>query len=1686
MKHNKKYLILILTIIFIILTLVGCSNDKNSSDDFYQVSGNLETQNGVPISDANILGTYVDGTQFSYNDIDKNGNFGLRVKKGKAKLNFKSKKYSFTPDSIKVDKNIKGKKIIGYYDFSTNIAAEFNRAQNEITEIINKKYDPAAPQKSLNTIKNRVKNEVSNITSVITTPKSITVKYKNGGRQTWMTNYPDFEKPANYTLTNSRSQVKDRSLNSSVTPKGNKILFVLGQESSKTDTVVNKLQDQLNSMGYSVEQLSSAKTNVDLFRSLDEYGMVYLQTLNGSFYDDGENKKNFILTGEDFNSWENHYQLFMSGKVNVVALPEDKQANSFSYYWAVTDDFFRGDTFQSNKDTVIFSTGGGLTDGPGEYFIENGAAAFIGWTDNYSNWSANNQNIAPWSIYELIKGMNNQVSLERSYNDLAAQLKKNLNTSLDYIKADDQEIITISTDIDNHPPEMTNIEDKLVDEGNTLSFQINGSDQDGDRLTYSAAGDFNSDTQTFNTDTRSFSWTPTYNDAGEYELTFTVSDGKTAVSETVKITVKDKYKLGSEKWSFNSEYGLFNSPALGDDDTICFFAKNRLYSLNHDGTVKWYKRLGKSNNNNTQASPTVAEDDTIYYGKDKLYALNSAGIIKWTFTPDSTRETPFISRPALSENGDIYIADYYENKLYAISKNGDKKWELNFANHILSEPVVGNDETIYIADTAGNLYAFIPDGTFNKDQRMRWKFETRDEITASPAIANDGTIYIGSTDGSLYALNPDGNKKWEKSFISAIESSPAIGKDGTIYIGANDGRVYALNPDGTIKWKYKTDEKIGFSSPAISQNGTVYIASFDNKLYALNPDGSKKWSFKTKGSIYTSPVLSKDGVVYISSSDSRLYAVHGEHNGLAKTAWPMYGHDPENTGRSRDIDPTNYPPFLDGIPGAEQINNNQYKLTMTENELLQFKLTAGDPDGDELDYQVSGDFEKMKNYSENDDAKVFDADTKIMDWNPSYNAASASPYKLDFKVSDGQAEDKINLTIVIEDVNQPPKFVNLEDQTITEDSTLAFTVDYIDNNNDQVDVTIANKWKDNFDPETNEFSWTTDYDDAGNYDITFTAEDEHGMEARKTITVTVKNNDRPPIIDVSFKTNYSVAEKEELSFTVPGSDPDSKDEVEYSASGLPEGANINKFTGEFTWTPTYEQSRTYTIQITVKSNELSTEEKVEITVNNVNRTPQLEFITDKEITEDEQLHFKITASDDDPGDTITYSASGLPGDATFDEDSGDFAWTPGTEVVSKEEGEKTFTVTFIASDGKNEDKQDVKITVNNKDHPPTLKLLDGANDNNPLDGEYPPVNEEGQTIIINLEADDPDNDPITLGISNKPTGASFNPDTKQFSWRPGYEDAGEYTITFSTTANNKTVEKDITIRVNNTNRAPEFGEITDKTINEGDKLHFSIPVTDPDGDTLTVTAEYELSDYIITSDREFSWVADYNTAGNYTITFIADDGGNEIVTKTVNVTIKDIDRKPEIGISGDTTTIEGSELSFTVNADDPDGDSVNLEVIYPTKVPSGANFDTDTGLFVWTPDFTDAGTYDATFKAEAKGLVKTKQVVITVQNNNRNPEIHVKQNSTELTESDSTITVTEGDKVELDISATDPDSDDNLTIKADSDNYLTQYFNEDTGEFIWQTEAGDANVNAYNITFTAEDDKGSSDNITISIEVNEP
>ncbi len=90
---------------------------------------------------------------------------------------------------------------------------------------------------------------------------------------------------------------------------------------------------------------------------------------------------------------------------------------------------------------------------------------------------------------------------------------------------------------DPEPPVLETIGAKSIDVGDTLEFSVVATDPNNDPLTFSVSPVPLPDNASFNAGSGAFKFSPAVNQTGDFQLTFTVSDGALTDSETITITV---------------------------------------------------------------------------------------------------------------------------------------------------------------------------------------------------------------------------------------------------------------------------------------------------------------------------------------------------------------------------------------------------------------------------------------------------------------------------------------------------------------------------------------------------------------------------------------------------------------------------------------------------------------------------------------------------------------------------------------------------------------------------------------------------------------------------------------------------------------------------------------------------------------------------------------------------------------------------------------------------------------------------------------------------------------------------------------------------------------------------------------------------------------------------------------------
>lgn len=635
--------------------------------------------------------------------------------------------------------------------------------------------------------------------------------------------------------------------------------------------------------------------------------------------------------------------------------------------------------------------------------------------------------------------------------------------------------------------------------------------------------------------------------------------------------------------------------------------------------------------------------------------------------------------------------------------------------------------------------------------------------------------------------------------------------------------------------------------------------------------------------------------------------------------------------------------------------------------------------------------------------------------------------------------------------NNPPLIIPVEDQQINEGSPLTIVVNGSDPDNDPLTFAAANlPTGAYFNPVSRAFNWTPSYNQAGTYQVTFSVVDSGGLTATDDVTIIVNNLNRRPIINPI--SNSQVAETKNLTFEVSGHDPDG-DPLTFTTANLPTGAYFDAVSQTFTWTPPAGFAGMYQVRFTVSDGLLAAETATMITVlpYNPNTSPSISPIPVQHTDENQLLVYEISASDPN-GDPLTWDTSGLPAGASVEltePNTYEVHWQPDYDQAGSYS-----IVTTVTDSGGLSDVATVQVVVNNINRPPTLQPV------------APLTIAETKTLTFEVHGSDPDNEPLVYTSDTLPAGAMFNPGERTFTWTPNDHQAGSYSVNFNVSDGSLEAGQAVYIEVIDfdPNNSPSWAPIGTQEIDEGQLLTFSISASDPDlenQNSLTITTggmptAATLEQDATAGSRVFSWQPSFSQAGSYPVTFTVTNPDNRSDILNVTILVHDVNRPPVLAAIDNRTTAENQAITIQAEADDPDSHPLIFSII---GLPIGAMLNPETGLFSWTPNYDQAGSYPMTWMVSDGTLSAQQEMTIEVDDVNRPPVIL----TTSIPEAhiDQEYTIT--------ISAVDPDGDPLMFTLSQSTAPLVT-IDTDKGSLSWHPTMAD--IGTYQLTVQANDGRG--------------
>jgi len=253
-----------------------------------------------------------------------------------------------------------------------------------------------------------------------------------------------------------------------------------------------------------------------------------------------------------------------------------------------------------------------------------------------------------------------------------------------------------------------------------------------------------------------------------------------------------------------------------------------------------------------------------------------------------------------------------------------------------------------------------------------------------------------------------------------------------------------------------------------------------------------------------------------------------------------------------------------------------------------------------------------------------------------------------------------------------------------------------------------------------------------------------------------------------------------------------------------------------------------------------------------------------------------------------------------------------------------------------------------------------------------------------VNASDPDGDSLTLGASPLPANASLvdNGDgSGHFLFAPESAQLGVHRITFVVHDGELADSESAAIIVSDVNFAPVLDSIGRQTVLEGDTLSLTVTATDPDGDSLVLSAGPlpRNASFVDNGDGsgDFLFAPDFMQSGQYDVTFVASDGVLADSERVI-ITVMNVNRPPVLDSIGSKDVLQGDTLRFTVIAGDPDGDSVRITA---DPLPANASFVDDgdgRGHFLFAPAWTQEGRHEVLFIVGDGVLADSELIMITV------------------------------------------------------------------------------------------------------------
>ncbi|WP_407309719.1 Ig-like domain-containing protein [Pseudomonas sp. nanlin1] len=479
---------------------------------------------------------------------------------------------------------------------------------------------------------------------------------------------------------------------------------------------------------------------------------------------------------------------------------------------------------------------------------------------------------------------------------------------------------------------------------------------------------------------------------------------------------------------------------------------------------------------------------------------------------------------------------------------------------------------------------------------------------------------------------------------------------------------------------------------------------------------------------------------------------------------------------------------------------------------------------------------------------------------------------------------------------------------------------------------------------------------SGQYIVTVSASDGHGGTAAQTFVLTVTNP-----APSSSAINLTLNEDTPISGTLSATDVDGDSLTFSTQQGPAHGTLVLNGDGSYTYTPeaNYHGADSFSYRVVDADGGVATA-VVSLTIAAVNDAPTaLGSVPAQSANDSAPFSLNLaSAFTDVDGDTLSYSASGLPAGLSIDA-NGLISGTLGSSASADGlNGGGQYNVTVSARDADGATVQQSFVLIVSNPAPSSANSALSTAEDTPLAG--------------NLLASDVDGDRLTFTASIGPSHGTLvlNADGS-YLYTPDANFNGSDSFTYQVTdADGATVSATVSLSVTPVNDAPvALGSVAAQTGVDSSPFNLALAgrFADVDGDTLFYSASGLPSGLSIGADGTISGIVGSSASaggpngdGQYTVVVSARDGQGAVVTQSFTLSVSN----PLPTATGSTVTLaEDSSVSGNLldTASDLDGDTLRVDTT-PVSAPlHGVLTLNADGSYRYTPahDFhgTDSFTY---------------------------------------------------------------------------------------------------------------------------------